>query len=338
MKHAVALAAAALVWRGSPVQEVYAKTKVAPIEVTKQNTNHRYVPAAGAVLLATGTGTVLGKKFKTSKREKKESTSSDDEHRLRAAKRAVENMLEGIVKSVKKRSPPKSYLDNLSTNTQERHKGIESYADHLSSVAKETPPSAGLIRSASEKVTKIAPPVAEVKSPTEPAVDNKTREIPETKITPTPLALPVTQSTTMVTAPIVKEPANAPKAQDSDNSAPEMPVMEVPPKPLVLPVTQFKAVVTTQIAQEPDNVPKAEETISGRVQNTFSTFSPKKLLKETKHIIEAPRKKVLLRKYAAIEDESEKAFTILLDLGMVELHPDPGSPGYDSSMDNQFVE
>ena len=42
-------------------------------------------------------------------------------------------------------------------------------------------------------------------------------------------------------------------------------------------------------------------------------------------------------KYAAIEDLGERAFQILLDLGMVEQTPDPSSPGYDSSQDDQFI-
>jgi hypothetical protein len=198
-------------------------------------------------------------------------------------------------------------------------------------MAKETPPSVGLIRSSSEKVTKETPPVAEVKSPAEPAVNNKTPEILETKISPTSLTSPLTQSTTKMTTPIAKEPVSVPKAEHSDSSTAEMPATKVPPKP-VSPVTQPKT------EKEPSKVPQAEETVTGRVQNTFSTFSPKKLREETKHIVEAPRKKLLSRKYAAINDEGERAFTILLDLGMVELHPDPGSPGYDSSMDDQFVE
>jgi hypothetical protein len=170
-------------------------------------------------------------------------------------------------------------------------------------------------------------------------IDSSTAEMPATKVPPMPVSpvtqpktmVPLTQSTTKMTAPIAKEPVTVPKAEHSDSSTAEMPATKVPPKP-VSPVTQPKT------EKEPSKVPQAEETVTGRVQNTFSTFSPKKLREETKHIIEAPRKKLLSRKYAAINDEGERAFTILLDLGMVELHPDPGSPGYDSSMDDQFVE
>jgi hypothetical protein len=175
--------------------------------------------------------------------------------------------------------------------------------------------------------------------------DSSTAEMPATKVPPKPVSpvtqpktvVPLTQSTTKMTAPTAKEPVTVPKAEDSDSSTAEMPATKVPPKS-VSPLTQPKTVVTTPIEKEPSKVPQAEETVTGRVQNTFSTFSPKKLREETKHIIEAPRKKLLSRKYAAINDEGERAFTILLDLGMVELHPDPGSPGYDSSMDDQFVE
>jgi hypothetical protein len=33
----------------------------------------------------------------------------------------------------------------------------------------------------------------------------------------------------------------------------------------------------------------------------------------------------------------ERAFNILVDLGIVELNPDPESKDYDSSADNEFV-
>ena len=41
--------------------------------------------------------------------------------------------------------------------------------------------------------------------------------------------------------------------------------------------------------------------------------------------------------YNAISDPGQRAFEILVDLGLVELTPDPKSPSYDSSKDNDFV-
>ena len=47
--------------------------------------------------------------------------------------------------------------------------------------------------------------------------------------------------------------------------------------------------------------------------------------------------KRLFQKYAAIEDLSEKAFTIKVDLGMIQLTPDPDDPDYDSTYDNEYA-
>ena len=45
----------------------------------------------------------------------------------------------------------------------------------------------------------------------------------------------------------------------------------------------------------------------------------------------------LQEKYAAIENLSEKAFAIKLDLGIIELTPDPSDPNYDDTYDNEIV-
>jgi len=42
-------------------------------------------------------------------------------------------------------------------------------------------------------------------------------------------------------------------------------------------------------------------------------------------------------KYLAIEDPSERAYQILIDLGMVQVTPDPDDPSYDSSKDDEYV-
>ena len=50
----------------------------------------------------------------------------------------------------------------------------------------------------------------------------------------------------------------------------------------------------------------------------------------------SPSKEDLDEKYAGM-DEEERAYQILVDLGMVEITPDPDSPDYDSSADNEFA-
>ena len=50
-----------------------------------------------------------------------------------------------------------------------------------------------------------------------------------------------------------------------------------------------------------------------------------------------PETKIDPKKYDDIEDPGEKAFAILVDLGMVELHPDPDDPDYDHSDDDEYA-
>ena len=47
---------------------------------------------------------------------------------------------------------------------------------------------------------------------------------------------------------------------------------------------------------------------------------------------------LVARKYASIYSLEDRAFAVLQDLGMIELHPDPEAKDYDSTMDDDFVE
>jgi hypothetical protein len=58
---------------------------------------------------------------------------------------------------------------------------------------------------------------------------------------------------------------------------------------------------------------------------------------EPKAIKSAPEEVDLSAKYAAIKDIEERAFMILLDLGLVKRTPDIHDPFYDSSADNQLA-
>jgi hypothetical protein len=42
-------------------------------------------------------------------------------------------------------------------------------------------------------------------------------------------------------------------------------------------------------------------------------------------------------KYAAIKDDGDRAFQILLDLGLVQETPNPDDSNYDSSADDEYV-
>ena len=83
------------------------------------------------------------------------------------------------------------------------------------------------------------------------------------------------------------------------------------------------------------------ENAANKIANARAQFKEEKesdnVSKEST-IIETPepeKKEDLAAKYAAMSLE-ERAFAILVDLGMVELTPDPDDPTYDSSMDDEI--
>merc|ERR1712071_249315 len=48
--------------------------------------------------------------------------------------------------------------------------------------------------------------------------------------------------------------------------------------------------------------------------------------------------KAIADRYAAMESWEERAFNILLDVGMIEQTPDPDDPEYDAEYDNELFE
>jgi len=54
-------------------------------------------------------------------------------------------------------------------------------------------------------------------------------------------------------------------------------------------------------------------------------------------VAEAPTPATAVEKDYSSMDEGERAFNILVDLGMVDLTPDPDSPDYDSSKDDEIA-
>lgn len=61
------------------------------------------------------------------------------------------------------------------------------------------------------------------------------------------------------------------------------------------------------------------------------------LQKKRQQPTDPKEKEALSQRYAEMNSE-ERAYNILLDLGLIELHPDPESDSYDSSNDNDFAE
>lgn len=61
----------------------------------------------------------------------------------------------------------------------------------------------------------------------------------------------------------------------------------------------------------------------------------KEARKQPKSVAE---EKELAARYAALEDLGDRAFSILVDLGMVIVSPDPNASDYDSSQDDEFVQ
>lgn len=60
--------------------------------------------------------------------------------------------------------------------------------------------------------------------------------------------------------------------------------------------------------------------------------------KAEKPVAEDPSPGTAAEKDYSSMDEEERAFNVLVDLGMVDLTPDPDSPDYDSSKDDEIAE
>ena len=119
----------------------------------------------------------------------------------------------------------------------------------------------------------------------------------------------------------------------------------------IAPVAVVAAAIPEAVVRPVTNVPNAKvETIVGEVKNTAArtVHAPKaastpriildpKILQARKQPKSLQEEAMLQAKYSSMEP-GERAFAILLDLGMIIAHPDPVSPGYDSTFDNDFVQ
>lgn len=95
----------------------------------------------------------------------------------------------------------------------------------------------------------------------------------------------------------------------------------------------------------PSASPKSRQPTSTQLNsmaNAVDTIAPLSAglqLDETK-VAEVKKgwRPLVARKYASIYSLEDRAFAVLQDLGMIELHPDPEAKDYDSTMDDDFVE
>jgi hypothetical protein len=94
---------------------------------------------------------------------------------------------------------------------------------------------------------------------------------------------------------------------------------------------------------EDENVETQEVTLEGQTDHVAEEpgidITNSKGNEELSELSQAPpplTEEQLAAKYASITDLGEKAFAILLDLGLVQLSPDPDDPDYDHSQDNEF--
>ncbi|GFH53662.1 predicted protein [Chaetoceros tenuissimus] len=79
---------------------------------------------------------------------------------------------------------------------------------------------------------------------------------------------------------------------------------------------------------------KEEEEAAAKAKAEQEAAKIEEVVEEQEQAVEEPPAP---KDYNAISDPGQRAFEILVDLGLVELTPDPKSPSYDRSKDNDFV-
>lgn len=105
---------------------------------------------------------------------------------------------------------------------------------------------------------------------------------------------------------------------------------------------KFAAVALKEYEETMEKVGITEEHPIDNVNTTLSEKTDDNLETREEKIANARKQpkspdeeRKLSERYAAMSLE-ERAFAILLDLGMIELSPDPDDPSYDSSQDDEF--
>lgn len=362
VRHALALTSVAFVWRCAPVPHAFAKARIAPVVERSElhKTSNRVKPAAASVLIATGSGIFLARNLLHSKQETlesiQESLSSakvdelDDPDRLQQARTFVENSLQQIRHQQAKPKPPStttpaatgSYLDHLKTNTlasggTKAPAKSSSYADRLNANQQETQPKRKV------EVTSYLDNLSQVFKSSNGSPEKRTA--PSTEMPLEPVVAKSKPSENGAESSHGEEPTLTAFVTETLDRAKELSAVcltrTTRPAPAPRVSTMEPAVVAASTATKSHATTDSTDD-TGLLRKNVQLFSPKKLREETKALVaSASSKRVdkrLSRKYAAIESLEERAFTILVDLGMVELHDDPDSPDYDHTMDNMFVE
>lgn len=361
MRHALALTSVALVWRCAPVPHAFAKTRTAP--VVERNDSHktsdRVMPAAASVLIATGSGIFLAQNLHRSKQETLESMEEslrssktdelDDPDRLQQARTFVENSLQRIGHQQAKPKPPSttipeatgSYLDQLKPNTQasagtETAAKSSSYVDRLNTNPQKTQPKSTV------KVTSYLDNLSQVFKNSNGSPKESTA--PSNKMPLEPIVAKSKPSENEAESSRGEEPSTTSFVTETLDRAKELSAVGLTrtTRPAPAPgVSTMEPAVAASTATKSRAMPDSTD-IEGLLRKNVPAFSPRTFREETKALVASfsPKRvdKRLSRKYAAIDSLEERAFTILADLGMVELHDDPDSPDYDHTMDNVFVE
>jgi len=96
------------------------------------------------------------------------------------------------------------------------------------------------------------------------------------------------------------------------------------------------SVSVTEESKEDDITKEINEANDEAIKSNFIQIQNENDFSVLSNTGEAKKEKII-REYSASLDAGERAFAMLLELNMIELHPDPDDPDYDHSKDDLFA-
>eukprot|EP00554_Chaetoceros_debilis_P015552 CAMPEP_0194124850 /NCGR_PEP_ID=MMETSP0150-20130528/59159_1 /TAXON_ID=122233 /ORGANISM="Chaetoceros debilis, Strain MM31A-1" /LENGTH=411 /DNA_ID=CAMNT_0038818633 /DNA_START=128 /DNA_END=1364 /DNA_ORIENTATION=+ len=189
-----------------------------------------------------------------------------------------------------------------------------------------------------------APPAPALEAPSAPVLEVPPAPMVEDPAPVVEAPMPVVEAPMPVAAPVLEAPP-APVLE-----APPAPVLEAPPAPaLEAPSAPVLEVPPAPMVEDPAPVVEAPMPVVEAPMPVAEPVLPVMVAEEELDIQEeemkpipcapafAPKatKKKKTRNYSTIECMMERAYAVLVDLGMVIEHPDPDSSDYDHSQDHE---
>lgn len=123
--------------------------------------------------------------------------------------------------------------------------------------------------------------------------------------------------------------------EESPEASFEEVTIEDEPKEVEAPKKKFLSSIKNMVSTR--DTPKVEEKEEETADEEVVKESVKAVLKNQVKKVKETVKAVVKKEDDTPIDQGELAFKILLDLGMIELTPDPDDPNYDSSLDDELA-